>query len=132
MMLPFKIISQSINIKNTSEIYKGLKQGEYLKERLKVTENSLDDAKKLISSQRETIEKQFEVIGARKQMEETLEFQLKNQEEMYNTKVESLLITIEENKKEAKRYSTKSFWRGVKIGGITIGAAGLITLILIK
>lgn len=110
----------SINLTNkqAKEIYKGLKQGEYLKERLRLTEESLNHAKTLITAQNETIEKQSEVIDMNKQIIDNISFQRQQEKDIHSNNIERLQHTLEKETALFKKQKKESFWRGFKYGTI--------------
>lgn len=132
--------SQNTNTKLTncysdvqvSEIFKGLKQNEYLKTRLAKTESVLKDADNIIDKQKETINTKNEIIIGKSEIIDNLNKEMIIEEEIKQSQIEQLnneiLFEINQGDKKAR----KSFWKGAKTGGIIGIVATLITIVLIK
>ena len=133
-------MSQNTSIQNTkcctpeqmTEIYKGLKQGEYLKVRLKKTEDVLNEATGIINQQKQSISKQQEIITNKNLVIDNLNFQITKELEIAQAQKEQLNNTIKMNNIIAKSESKRKFWNGVKIGGVTVGIAGVATILLLN
>lgn len=136
------ISSQSINTQNTnkyiiddnqiSEIFKGLKQGEYLKNRLKKTEIVLDESNNIIKQQKENIKQLNEIINQNQNQINLLNIKFDKSNEIFeSSKIqfqEKIKLLEIENKKEKR----SKFWNGFKIGGLTVGILGVTTILLLR
>lgn len=135
------IFSQNTGIKNIPElqipeIYKGLKQNEYLKSRLQKTETALSSATQLINEQDKAIAVGKTLLAAKDDAMGTIveiskqdKIAAQERENQLNIDISSLKSEIDLVKNEAAIKQRKRFWNGMKIGGISvavIGAAGLI------
>lgn len=133
------MLSQTQNTANTNgtfipdsqvtELYKIVKQNDYLKKRLKAAENSLNDANELINEHKVQRGKLDALIALQSD-------ELKSTTEMYGKQIEvkNLQITdlnrqIEETVKQGKKTARKKFWNGFAFGGVTVGIIGTGTLI---
>ena len=128
-----------IPVQQVTELYKGLKQNEYLKTRLQKTENTLKSADKLILEQEKSIESAKSIIVAKDEIIKTKdeiynqenkasverEYRLKNDVSVLQEDAKNLL-------KESKQKQRKKFWNGLGLGS-GIGVIGtLAAIILIK
>ena len=124
------ILSQSINIyqlNNVEDIYKGLKQTEYLKYRLKETNILLDNSLRLNQEYDKTInlkdsyilKQDTLILNLNKELELKRDI-IKNQEYIYNEKIDML-------KKEQKQ----KFLKGT-ITGLVVSTIISLTLISLK
>lgn len=130
------IICQTTGTKNTNrfsdyqieQFYKGLKQAEYLKVRLKKAEVSLDNANNLIESLDEEIRLYKEAIKVKDDiMSSTVEVHVQeiNKKEIeYNR----LNDTFESFKIKAKQQKERNLKRGIVIGVATTILAGVLIL----
>ena len=133
------MLSQTQNTANTNgtfipdsqvtELYKIVKQNDYLKKRLKAAENSLNDANELINEHKVQRVKLDALIALQSD-------ELKSTTEMYGKQIEvkNMQITdlnrqIEETVKQGKKTARKKFWNGFAFGGVTVGIIGTGTLI---
>lgn len=133
------IFCQNTDTKNISlpesqvkEIYKGLKQGEYLKGRLDKTEKALKDASDLITEQKSALENSASLVKAKDQM-------LKNNEEIFSqekTIYDSRITAIQSDYKtleiQSKNTARKKLWTGIKIGGVSVAILGVGAFLLIN
>lgn len=137
------ILSQSTNTRTIPEvqipeIYKGLKQNEYLKVRLQKTETALSSANQLINEQDKAIAVSKTLLNAKDEAMGTMleiskqdKIAAEERERQLNIDLSYLKTEIDLVKKEAAIKQRKRFWNGVKIGGVSVavlGAAGLIWL----
>ena len=128
--------SQSTNTKDIycfdsyriEQIYKGLKQGEFLKDKLKDAELTINLGDTLIREQAKQIENQNFIIGIQEKEKETLNYRLKLTEEKNLKKdmIHQNELKIMENK------SKDNFKRGLKTGGIIGAAIVTVAVILIN
>lgn len=132
MSLAISQVTDTENIKNNcftdgevSEIYKGLKQGEWLKEKLHRTEDALDISQDFISAQMIQLEAKDEIINVQEQMYEKLNVEMQMQ-----MKADSLkMYTMNNNIKMLEKKKKSNFWKGAKIGSVV---GFLITIIIVK
>ena len=134
------IICQTINTENikcfqaetVNEIFKGLKQGEYLKKRLDKTEISLDNANALLKEQKSAIAKRDNLIEVKEGIINNLQTVVEQTEIASKAKISQVETDLKILQKQAKKDGRKKFWSGIKWGtGGTIAVAGIITGILI-
>lgn len=127
-------LSQTTNTQNTNgkylndtqiaEVYRGLKQGEYLKQRVKKAEDVVDQANGVISQQKQNIVKQDEIIKGKNEIIDNLQFQISNNQELYDAQKEQLSNQIKIIELQSKKDGRRKFWNGVKIGGISVAVLG--------
>lgn len=137
------ILSQNTATRNIpegqiTEVYKGLKQNEYLKVRLQKTEIALSSANQLITEQDKALSVGKTLLNAKDEaMETVLEISKQDKivaeerEKKLNIDISDLLTQMEIVRKEAEIKQRKRFWSGVKIGGVSVavlGVAGMIWL----
>lgn len=133
------MLSQQQNTQNTNgvfipdsqvtELYKIVKQNDYLKKRLSSTESALNDANKLINEHKVQRGKLDALIALQSD-------ELKSTTEMYGKQIEvkNLQLTdlsrqLDESVKQGKKTARKKFWKGFAIGGVTVGIIGTGTAI---
>lgn len=123
-------LSQTTNTKNClnayqiDQIYKSLKQGEYLKERLKDTEAVLKNANAGLELRAERIKKLEELDVKRVAMYKTLEFECATSKKIDSLEINRQSLIINDFPNQMKKVENKGFWKGVKTGGIIgIGVA---------
>ncbi|SHH95830.1 hypothetical protein SAMN05421866_0033 [Chryseobacterium oranimense] len=135
------ILSQNINTRNIPEgqipeVYKGLKQNEYLKARLQKTESALSSANQLINEQDRVISVSKTLLNAKDEAMGTMleiskqdKIAAEERENQLKIDISYLKTEIDLVKKESEIKQRKRFWNGLKIGGVSVvilGAAGLI------
>ena len=142
LLLNSQLISQTTNTKPTnclsdaqmSEIFKGLKQGEYLKVRLDKTETTLTKANDMLVNQEKTISDLNKVVTLKNELYNSLKFQHTQDLIIKDSKIQQLQETMDENTKQAKkiarRKSTKNFLVGAGVGGAI--ATGVILFLITK
>lgn len=131
------LLAQS-NTKNTveisttqvTELYKIVKQNGFLKDLSRKQEAELKLAKSIIDEQKQTIYKYSELSKSKDVLLENFKFQSEKLLESKDVEIQKLKDLEEINKKIYKRENTKKFWKGFTYGGITIGVAGVVFLIL--
>lgn len=101
-------------------VYKGLKQNEYLKVRVKQAEKTLDEAEKVMDNQKATIAKQNELVLAKDRYLDNYKRQSELQLQSKDVEIDRLNSVIVETKKDNRR----QLWKGIRIGGITVGVLG--------
>lgn len=112
-----------------TELYKIVKQNDYLKKRLTATEKTLNDANKLINEYKVQRSKLDAVIALQgEELKKTTEMYGK-QIDVKNLQLTDLNRQLEESYTVAKKQGRRKFWKGFAIGGVTIGALGGATLI---
>ena len=112
-----------------TELYKIVKQNDYLKKRLTSAENALNDANKLISEYKVQRSKLDAVIALQgEELKKTTEVYGK-QIEVKNLQLTELNQQLEKSYTDAKKQGRKKFWKGFSIGGITVGIIGTGTAI---
>lgn len=115
-----------------NQIFKGLKQNDYLKLRLGQTEKTLKDADNVISAQKETIIKNQQIVSEQKNLIAANQFKCEKDLELKDSEITRLNETLELQKKIAKKDSRKKFWNGVKIGGVSVAILGAVGVIFLK
>ena len=126
-----------IPVQQVTELYKGLKQNEYLKTRLQTTENTLKSADKLILEQEKSIESAKSIIVAKDEIIKTKD-EIYNQENKasvereYRLKNDVSLLQQEYKflQDDSKRQQRKKLWNGIAIGS-GIGIIATLASILI-
>ena len=134
LLLNSQLISQTTNTKPTnclsdaqmSEIFKGLKQGEYLKVRLEKAEETLFSANKVINEQTYIITNKDKVINIKDALYTSLVFQNKMDMEIRDSQIDKLNETMKVNEKIYKSDKRKKFW-----SGLGYGAGGAVILSLV-
>ena len=139
IILPNLIFSQTINTNHTktfsqeqiSEIYKGLKQGDYLKVRLEKTEKTLKDADIIINEQKSLLDKKDLVINMKDDLINTNKLDCQKEKEILNIEINRLIEKSKLDLDYAKKDKRKNFWKGIKTGSVigTILGAGVLILI---
>lgn len=138
------ILSQNTNTRSIPEgqipeVYKGLKQNEYLKTRLQKTESALSSANQLINEQDKalTVSKNLltakdEAMGTVLEISKQDKIAAEEREKQLNIDISYLQTQMEVVKKEAEIKQRKRFWNGMKIGGVSIAVLGVAGLILMN
>ena len=112
-----------------TELYKIVKQNDYLKKRTTAAENALNDANKLISEYKVQRSKLDAIIALQSaELKKTTEMYGK-QIEVKNLQLVELNNQLEESVKQGKKTARKKFWNGFAIGGVTVGIIGTGTAI---
>ena len=119
------ILSQSTNIQNINDVYKGLKQNGYLKLRLSKVESTLNSANALIVEQDTTINN---LQYIQKKEAEICE----EQQNRLKIDIAGLKEDIRFEKEMSKINQKKKFWTGVKIGGFSVAVLGVVALVAIN
>ena len=125
-------LSQNTNTNRTNcysdaqitEIFKGLKQNDYLKMRLDKTEKSLESADKVINEQKSSMATQSEIIKVKDKLIAGEVAKCAKEKEVLTANIEILNNTIEIMKIDQKKQNRKKFWNGVKVGGISVAVIG--------
>ncbi|WP_185246620.1 hypothetical protein [Chryseobacterium bernardetii] len=131
--------TRNIPVGQIPEIYKGLKQNEYLKTRLQKTETALYNANQLINEQDKALTVGKNLLTAKDEaMETVLEISKQDKiaaaerENQLNIDISYLKTEIDLVKKNAEKKQRKRFWNGVKIGGVSIAVLGVAGLIIMN
>lgn len=141
LILNSQLISQTTNTNlikcfpqsQVNEIFKGLKQGEYLKIRVDKAEQTLVSADKIIEEQKSIIINKDKVIDIKDTLYKSLQYQNGLDMEIKNTKIDQLNETIKVNGDIYKSEKRKKFWSGIKIGGVVgVGIATTALLLILK
>ncbi|WP_284464909.1 hypothetical protein [Chryseobacterium sp.] len=135
------ILSQNTSIRNIPEgqipeVYKGLKQNEYLKIRLQKTEYALYGANQIINEQDKalTVSKSLltakdEAMGTVVEISKQDKIIAEEREKQLNIDISYLQTQMEIVKKEAEIHQRKRFWNGLKVGGVSVAVLGVAGLI---
>lgn len=110
-------------------MYKGLKQNEQLKKLLNSAQETIDNSNTLISSQKKLTYKLTEESNAKTVLIDQLKDLNAKENEISEIKISSLESDISYLKSQSKKDNRKNFWKGVKVGGITIGVLGTATVL---
>ena len=141
LLLSSQLISQTTNTKPTnclsdaqiSKIFKGLKQGEYLKLRVEKAEETILSANKVIDEQTYIIANKDKVINIKDDLYTSLVFQNKMDMEIKDSQIDKLNETMKVNEEIYKSDKKKKFWSGIKIGGVVgVGIATTALLLILK
>lgn len=128
--------SQSTSISLTeaqkNEIYKGLKQNEYLKERLNKTESALTKAQDLISVQKTQIADQKQLINLKDDFIAKESERTTAEIEAREAKIKGLNYQIDQITKDQKKRERKAFWKGIAYGGVGGALLTVTGIILLK
>lgn len=139
LILNSQLISQTTNTNlikcfpqsQVNEIFKGLKQGEYLKIRVDKAEQTLVSADKIIEEQKSIIINKDKVIDIKDTLYKSLQYQNGLDMEIKNTKIDQLNETMKVNENIYKSEKRKKFWSGLGYGttaGIIISIVGILIL----
>lgn len=133
------ILSQNTNTKNIEipesqlkEIYKGLKQGEYLKVRLDKTEKALKDASDLITEQKSALENSSTLVKAKDQMLKNNEEMFSQEKTIYDSRISILQADYKILQETSKADARRKMWNGIKIGGVSVAILGVGAFLLIN
>lgn len=117
------------------EIYKGLKQADYLKLRLQKTEITLNSANALIIEQEKAISVSKDLLKSKDQIIATKDEILKQESAAASEKefqMKTDIYKLQNDLLISKKTQNKKFWTGIKIGGLSVAVIGVAGLILIK
>ncbi|WP_175627256.1 hypothetical protein [Chryseobacterium sp. JV274] len=138
------ILSQNTNTRSIPEgqipeVYKGLKQNEYLKTRLQKTETALSSANQLINEQDKALSVSKSLLTAKDEAMGTVieiskqdKIAAEERENQLNIDISYLKNQLEVSRKEFEIKQRKRFWNGVKIGGVSVAVLGTAGLIWLK
>lgn len=114
------------------EIYKGLKQGEYLKTRVIKAEETLLKADVIINEQKSINSKLSKSLALSEEITLTNELAYKKDKELCEYKTLALQNTIDINKAIYKKDKRKAIWSGIKIGGVSVAVLGTAAFFLLR
>lgn len=121
------------------EIYKGLKQADYLKVRLQKTETTLNSANALIEEQEKALSASKNLLSSKDQIIATKDEVLQQEKAAASERENQLkadVSLLQNNYKileiDFKNKQRKKFWNGVKIGGVSVVVLGAVGVLLIK
>lgn len=133
------IFCQNTDTKNISlpeaqvkEIYKGLKQGEYLKVRLDKTEKALKDASDLITEQKSALANSASLVKAKDQMLKNNEEIFSQEKTIYDSRISILHADYKILQETSKADARRKMWNGIKIGGVSVAILGVGAFLLIN
>ena len=131
------IICQTINTNHLSkeqidEAYKGLKQGEYLKDRLRDTEGLLKEANAGLKFKDKRIQRLEEANEAITQMYHTIEFECQTAKKIDSMEIRRQRLIIDDFPNQMKKVENKGFWKGAKVGSVVGVGAAIIGILIIK
>lgn len=112
------------------ELYKGLKQNEQLKKLYNSALETIDNSNYLIADQKKLIAKLSEESMAKNEVIDNLKSLVDKNNELCEIQKKTLQSDLDYLKEQSKKDSRKSFWKGVKTGGVTVVALGVVGLIL--
>lgn len=124
--------TKCIPVSQVTEIYKGLKQNEQLKKLLYTAQETIDNSNALISSQRKMNTKLSEESEAKSEVINNLKDLNQNDKVLCDIQKKTLQNQIKYLEEDKKKEYRRSFWNGVKIGGISVVALGIATFVLVN
>ena len=124
--------TKCVPVSQVTEIYKGLKQNEQLKKLLYTAQETIDNSNALISSQRKMNAKLSEESEAKSELIKNLKDLNQNDKYLCDIQKKTLQNQIKYLEEYKKKESRKSFWNGVKIGGVSVVALGIATFVLVN
>ena len=124
--------NKCFNSVQVAEIYKGLKQGEYLKVLNKKTEAVLQEANSIIAQQKVSISKHEEILDGKNTVIKKMEAQIVQEKELCEAQKEQLQNTIRIIELQGKKEGRNKFWNGVKVGGVSVAILGTAAIFLLK
>lgn len=124
--------TKCIPVSQITEIYKGLKQNDQLEKLYHSAQETIDNGNALIASQRKMNAKLSEESEAKSEVINNLKDLVKQNQTLCDIQKESLQSEIKFLNEDKKKQSRKSFWNGVKIGGISVVVLGAAAFILIN
>lgn len=127
-------LSQSIDIRlmnNTENIYKGLKQNEYLKDRLTKTIKNLDSCNRLNLEYEKFLGRKEEILYKQTLLIKNLEEDKSLEIQLRENNIKALEVLNSDLKKEVVRKSKNNFLKGMGVG-IGIGVISIASLLIIN
>lgn len=128
-------VTGNIPVTQIPEIYKGLKQADYLKLRLQKTEITLNSANALIIEQEKALSVSKDLLKSKDQIIATKDEILKQESAAASEKefqMKTDIYKLQNDLLISKKTQNKKFWNGIKIGGLSVAVIGVAGLILIK
>ena len=114
------------------QVSKGLQQNKYLKNRVISAEKALNKANETIKAHEKDSEIDQKMINEQSKLITSLKNENLKLEELHLYELKGLNAELELIKKSAIKNGRKKFWNGVKIGGLTVGIAGVVTILLLN
>ena len=128
---PSKVEGLFIPKSQVAQIAKGLQQNEFLKTRLTSAEKALNKADEIIKAQEKDSELNKKMIDEQNKLIINLKNENRKLEDLHLYEIQSLNAELELVKKSAVKTGRQKFWKGVKVGGISVVVLGGITTILL-
>lgn len=113
-----------LNSAQLENVYKGLKQNDYLKVRVKQAEKTLEEAEKLMQNQKAGIEKRDQLLRLKDDQLQNQQYIASQELASKDVEIDRLNAVLSETEKQIKRNGRKQLWKGIKIGGISVGVLG--------
>ena len=135
-----QIICQSTNTNpikcfpeaQVTEIFKGLKQGEFLRQKLSKTEEALENAASVIAEQKIIVSKLTDLNNKKDVIIENDKFIAEQRKKACDEEILSLQTDLKILEKQSKANARKKFWNGIKYGaGGTVLIGGIVAGLLI-
>lgn len=114
----------SLTNSQVAELYKIVKQNDYLKDRLGKTEKTLSSLERLTGEQKQIITKQDDLIKKTESLLSGAKAETTLLLESKDIEIDRLNAVLSETEKQIKRTGRKQLWKGIKIGGISVGVLG--------
>ena len=111
-----------------TELYKIVKQNDYLKKRNETAEKALNEANKMLIEYKSQRSKLDTVIALQSEELKTTSEMYGKQIEVKNMQLTDLSRQLDESVKQGKKTSRKKFWKGFAFGGVTVGIIGTATV----
>lgn len=128
---PSKVEGLFIPKSQVAQVAKGLQQNEFLKTRLTSAEKALSKADEIIKAQEKDLELNKKIINEQNKLIINLKNENLKLEELRLYEVQGLNAELELVKKSAIKTGKQKFWKGVKIGGISVAILGGVAAVLI-
>ena len=128
---PSKVEGLFIPKSQVAQIAKGLQQNEFLKTRLTSAEKALNKADEIIKAQEKDSELNKKMIDEQNKLIINLKNENLKLEDLHLYEIQGLNAELELVKKSAVKTGRQKFWKGVKVGGISVVVLGGITTILL-
>ena len=111
-----------------TELYKIVKQNDYLKKRNETAEKALNEANKMIGEYKSQRSKLDAVIALQSEELKTTSEMYGKQIDVKNMQLTDLNRQLDETTKQGKKTARKKFWNGFAFGGVTVGIIGTATV----
>ena len=130
---PSKVEGLFIPKSQVDQVAKGLQQNEFLKNRVISAEKALNKADEIIKAQEKDSELNKKMIDEQNKLIINLKNENLKLEELHLSEIEGLNAELELVKKSATKTGKQKFWKGVKVGGISVAIlGGVATVLLLK